>query len=135
MGLAPLGIGDNDKKYGAQGAFLIDAGISSSYHIAHFFGLTEWIRRPKAAPTPAFKAASRPAPKTPSKTPSKETAEVIPTVTLAPGGPGVMPELGAVLWPHATLNRRPEPAGRSRRPAIDVGAVITRALTAAGLMK
>jgi len=132
----PLGIGDNDEKYGAQGAFQIEAGISSSYHIAHFFGLTEWIRRPKAATTPAFKAASRPAPKAPSKAPSKETAEVIPTtVTLGPGGPAVMPELSAVLWPHATLNRRPEPAGRSRRPAIDVGAVITRALTAAGLMK
>jgi hypothetical protein len=46
-----------------------------------------------------------------------------------------MPELGAVLWPRTTLNRRPEPAGKSRRPAIDVSAVITRALTAAGLMK
>ena len=45
----PLGIGDNDKRYGTQGAFLIEAGISSSYHIANFFGLTEWIRRPKAA--------------------------------------------------------------------------------------
>jgi poly(hydroxyalkanoate) depolymerase family esterase len=128
----PLGIADNDEKYGAQGAFLIEAGISSSYHIAHFFGLTEWIRRPKAAPT--VKAASRPAPK-PSKAPSKETAEVIPTVTLVRGEPAMMPELGAVLWPHTTLNHRAEPAGRSRRPAIDVGAVITRALTAAGLMK
>jgi len=131
----PLGIADNDEKYGAQGAFLIEAGISSSYHIAHFFGLTEWIRRPKAATTPAFKAASRPAPKAASKPPSKQTAEVVPTVTLGPGGPAVMPELGAVLWPRTTLNRRPEPADKSRRPAIDVGAVITRALTAAGLMK
>ena len=34
---------DNDERYGAQGAFLIEAGISSSYHIASFFGLTEWI--------------------------------------------------------------------------------------------
>ena len=42
----PLGIGDNDERYGAQGAFLIEAGISSSYHIANFFGLTEWIHRP-----------------------------------------------------------------------------------------
>jgi hypothetical protein len=46
-----------------------------------------------------------------------------------------MPELAAVLWPRTTLNRRPEPAGPSRRLPIDVGAVITRALTAAGLMK
>ena len=42
-----------------------------------------------------------------------------------------------VLAPLAARNRRPEPgpAGPSRRPVIDVGAVITRALTAAGLMK
>jgi hypothetical protein len=126
----PLGIGDNDKKYGAQGAFLIEAGISSSYHIANFFGLTEWIRRPKVTPSPAFKAATKPA----SKAPSKEAAEIIPTITLAPGVPGV-PDLAAVLWPRTTLNRRPEPADQSRRRAIDVGAVITRALTAAGLMK
>ncbi|HEY3032848.1 MAG TPA: esterase, partial [Bradyrhizobium sp.] len=126
----PLGIGDNDEKYGAQGAFLIEAGISSSYHIANFFGLTEWIRRPKVTPSPAFKAATKPA----SKAPSKEAAEIIPTITLAPGVPGV-PDLAAVLWPRTTLNRRPEPADQSRRRAIDVGAVITRALTAAGLMK
>jgi hypothetical protein len=40
-----------------------------------------------------------------------------------------------VLWPLTTVNRRPEPAGAPRRRAIDVGSVITRALTAAGLMK
>jgi hypothetical protein len=45
-----------------------------------------------------------------------------------------MPDISAVLQPLATLNRRPESPRRSRR-AIDVGAVITRALTAAGLMK
>ena len=39
----PLGIADNDERYGAEGAFLIEAGISSSYHIANFFGLTERI--------------------------------------------------------------------------------------------
>ncbi len=30
----PLGIADNDQRYGAQGAFMIEAGISSSYRIA-----------------------------------------------------------------------------------------------------
>ena len=40
----PLGIADNDERYGAQGAFMIEAGISSSYHIANFFGLTERCR-------------------------------------------------------------------------------------------
>jgi hypothetical protein len=40
-----------------------------------------------------------------------------------------------VLWPLTTVHRRPEPAGRPGRRAIDVSSVITRALTAAGLMK
>jgi poly(3-hydroxybutyrate) depolymerase len=33
----PLGVAENDKRYGKQGPFLIDAGISSSYHIAKVF--------------------------------------------------------------------------------------------------
>ena len=39
----PLGLAGNDEPYGAEGAFLIEAGISSSYHIAIFFGLTERV--------------------------------------------------------------------------------------------
>jgi hypothetical protein len=41
--------------------------------------------------------------------------------------------MAAVLWPQAGLNR--EPSRSSSRGGIDVGSVITRALTAAGLMK
>ena len=133
----PLGIGDNDRKYGAQGAFLIEAGISSSYHIANFFGLTEWIRRPKvvakeASKVPAKEASKATASKAASTAPPKQAAKIFPAVASAPRVP---PDLAEVLWPRATLHRRPEPADQSRRRAIDVGAVITRALTAAGLMK
>jgi poly(hydroxyalkanoate) depolymerase family esterase len=110
----PLGTADNDERYGAQGAFLIEAGISSSYHIANFFGLTERIRPPKVASTK----------------PSKKVAKIIPVVSPAPA-----PDLAAVLWPRTTLNRRPEPLRQTGRRATDVGSVITRALTAAGLMK
>ncbi len=53
-----------------------------------------------------------------------------------------MPDLSKVLWPLTTLQPRPAPAERKprpesqpRRPGVDVGAIITRALTAAGLMK
>ena len=112
----PLGIGDNDERYGARGAFLIEAGISSSYHIANFFGLTEWIRQSKEA----------------AKAATKEAAKPIPAA--APLS-GLAPDLTKVLWPLTTLNRRPEPPPQPRRRGIDVGAVITRALTAAGLMK
>jgi poly(hydroxyalkanoate) depolymerase family esterase len=116
----PLGSADNDERYGAQGAFLIEAGISSSYHIADFFGLTELIHQPKEAVKEVAKLASTAA--------SKEAAK---SVAVAPPIPGSAPDLSKVLWPLTTVNRRPEP----RRRAIDVGAVITRALTAAGLMK
>jgi len=120
----PLGIGDNDKKYGAQGAFLIEAGISSSYRIANFFGLTEWIPRLKAASRTAAKAAVKP-----TSADASETARS-PAASQAP-----VPDLTAILWPLTTLSRPPEPPRPPRRRGIDVSAVITRALTAAGLMK
>ena len=119
----PLGVADNDERYGAQGAFLIEAGISSSYHIANFFGLTQRIHQPIAA----TKAASE-APKQAAR-----SIPAVPPVTMP--ALSTMPDLSKVLWPLTTLNSRPKPARESRRPAIDVGAVITRALTAAGLMK
>jgi hypothetical protein len=109
----PLGLADNDERYGAEGAFLIEAGISSSYHIASFFGLTGRISQPRAAETVAGKAA-RPAPQ--------------------PSTPRT-PEVAAALRPIATLHRPADPPPQPRRRAIDVSAVITRALTAAGLMK
>jgi Esterase PHB depolymerase len=120
----PLGLADNDERYGAQGAFLIEAGISSSYHIANFFGLTEAVRQPKEA----TKEAARPA----AKEASRQAAKIIPVAAQVPSS---APDLAKVLWPLTTMNRRPEPAGGPRRRAIDVSGVITRALTAAGLMK
>jgi hypothetical protein len=114
----PLGVADNDERYGAQGAFLIEAGISSSYHIANFFGLTEAIRQPEVAATTA---APRPAPK--------------PVPAMAPPPPTLAPDLAKVLWPQTARHPRPKPFREPRPRAIDVSGVITRALTAAGLMK
>jgi poly(hydroxyalkanoate) depolymerase family esterase len=128
----PLGIADNDERYGAEGAFLIEAGISSSYHIANFFGLTEWIRPPKEVAKEATKEAAKEVAQKAAKPAgaSKEPVKKIPVTSPLPAG---MPDLAAVLWPRATLHR--EPPHPSQRRGIDVGSVITRALTAAGLMK
>ena len=126
----PLGTADNDERYGAQGAFLIEAGISSSYHIASFFGLTEWIHRPKEVEGQSDKEAARPAAQL-----AKEAGKRIP---VAPAVPMPVTDLAKVLWPLTTLHQQPEPPRQPqapRRRAIDVGSVITRALTAAGLMK
>jgi poly(hydroxyalkanoate) depolymerase family esterase len=116
----PLGLADNDERYGVQGAFLIEAGISSSYHIAKFFGLTAWIREQKSA-----------AKKAPADSPS---AKLIPRVSPIPE-PAPMPDLAKLLWPQASLPLRPEPKRKRQRRGIDVGSMITRALTAAGLRK
>jgi poly(hydroxyalkanoate) depolymerase family esterase len=116
----PLGVADNDNRYGNEGAFLIEAGISSSYLIAKFFGLTAWIRERKAAEAKMSVADS-------------PSAKLIPPVSpiAAP-----VPDLSRVLWPLTTLQPRPkQPPRKPRRRGIDVGAIITRALTAAGLRK
>jgi hypothetical protein len=114
----PLGIGANDERYGAAGAFMIEAGISSSYHIASFFGLTGRVHQPKEVMEPIVTMA-----------PST-------TVTVAPPAfPPPPREINPIPWPVALAPGSANPRRPPRRPAIDVGAVITRALTAAGLMK
>jgi len=41
----PLASGDSDEHCGVPGAFLLEVGISSSYHIAKFWGLTKHPRK------------------------------------------------------------------------------------------
>jgi len=122
----PLGVADNDKRYGTKGAFMLEAGISSSYHIAKFFGLTGWIRQAKPAPTPKLAVADSP------------SAKLIPVVSPLPSPlPIPLPNLGKTVWPAAKAAPASEAKRDPRRDnrVIDVNAVITRALTAAGLMK
>jgi poly(3-hydroxybutyrate) depolymerase len=106
----PLGIAGNDEPYGAEGAFLIEAGISSSYHIAEFFGLTRL--------TPATETAS-------NVVRSAATESLRST------------DLAATLWSrsHKPVRQHSPAPSEPKRRGIDVGSVITRALTAAGLMK
>jgi poly(hydroxyalkanoate) depolymerase family esterase len=128
----PIGTAENDQRYGIQGAFLIEAGISSSYHIAKFFGLTSGILQPQKV--------AKPAPRTAVESPS---ARLIPLASPIPAStmPASPPDLSKVLWPLALANQPPKPTAKPStnpkegRRALDVGAVITRALTAAGLMK
>jgi poly(hydroxyalkanoate) depolymerase family esterase len=105
----PLGVAANDERYGAEGAFLIEAGISSSYHIANFFGLTERIHQPKENPKTSL------------------------ALNLALSEPA--PEIATARTVRAAGDRRAEPRDQPRRRAIDISAIITRALTAAGLIK
>ncbi len=144
----PLGIGDNDKRYGTQGAFLIEAGISSSYQIANFFGLTEWIRRPHEAAKLAEKQsarqlaaqAARPAAAAVAKKAAKKIPVAAPAPASVPAPPPAAPvalaqDITPVAQPLPTLDRPIEQPPGPKRRGIDVGGIITRALTAAGLMK
>lgn len=110
----PLGTAENDKRYGMEGAFLIEAGISSSYHIAKFFGLTDWI------------GAAEPAPKTDSEIIVPE-----PPPALSPA-PHLARSIRKAVsdQPAALKQTRSKQTGKS-----GIRAVIERALTAAGLMK
>jgi feruloyl esterase len=96
----PLATGDGENNYGVAGPFLLEAGISSSYHIAHFWGLTE----PVLARGPAKEPESAdPEPSRPEEAPVSESD-------------------GAMRRKHGSLQFP------------DVGAMIAKALRAAGLM-
>jgi len=134
----PLGVADNDQRYGAEGAFLIEAGISSSHHIVNFFGLTEWIRpSQKIAKDISAKDISQDASKSTAKSATRKTpkpaAAPRQAAKKAPVSPAPAPEVTTILWPLANPHR--EPPQPSQRGVIDVSDVITRALTAAGLLK
>ena len=97
----PLAVGDADDQCGAAGAFLLEVGISSSYHVAKFWGLTD-RRIARATHRPVEIASGQPA--------GKATFEEL-------------------------RNTNDEPARVPPSSSINIHAVITDALKAAGLMK
>ena len=108
----PLATGADDQACGAAGPFLLEAGISSSYHIAAFFGLTGDARTRASVSTAAREKAAR-APLAPSE------VEIIPD------------ERVEILNGKADEPKFDE----ASRGSVDVMAIITKALTSAGLMK
>ena len=93
---------------GTAGPFLLEAGISSSYHIAKFFGLTGAAR---------------------VREPVREETQFAP---LVPDQVEFIPDERVEVLDAKT----DEPKfGAKREGAIDVMAIITKALTSAGLMK
>jgi poly(hydroxyalkanoate) depolymerase family esterase len=100
----PLDVGHANDQCGAAGAFLLDVGISSSYHIAKFWGLAE---RPRVAPRQERKTGAISSVPLPVASMATKAKEREPRVRLSPVGAS----------------------------PVDIGAVITNALKAAGLMK
>jgi len=106
----PLATGRSNEHCGVAGAFLLEVGISSSYHIAKFWGLT-------GHPRPARASSSVRA-----LLPRKKQNATTPATVRAPAAP-----TGAANLPAPIAPPRARPT--------DVGAVITQALKAAGLWK
>ncbi len=127
----PLGMADNDERYGTQGAFLIEAGISSSYHIANFFGLTDRIRLPKEALKDLQGKLQGKLQRQQPKLPGKQQRKFRHPLR-CPCQHRISRQCCGRWRPFVSVPSRR--AKRDRR-GIDVGGVITRALTAAGLMK
>jgi len=105
----PLATGEGDEQCGAAGPFLLEVGISSSYHIAKFFGLTG----------DRSHAASRP-------------SRTAPIASDKVRGEGAKPPVHAGALDGEVLG--PESADMRPSSPLDIGAVIKKALKAAGLM-
>jgi poly(hydroxyalkanoate) depolymerase family esterase len=107
----PLATGAADTECGSAGPFLLEVGISSSFHIAKFFGLTTNGARPVLLDA-ATAAATLPA---------MVSSKAVHPRMLRDG----------VAEDVTSMHRSPPPP-TSR---IDIGAVISKALEAAGLMR
>jgi poly(hydroxyalkanoate) depolymerase family esterase len=117
----PLATGAAHDECGAAGPFLLEVGISSSYHIVRFFGLTRAGPR-HVAPTPSEVALAAKQPHVRTPAPALAQPQVLDAEVLE----------GEVLDPCLDVELE-----RTRIPPspVDIGAVITKALRAAGLMK
>jgi feruloyl esterase len=125
----PLATGDGDNAYGAAGPFLLEVGISSTYHIAKFWGLTDGAVR--AAPVEVDRANGV-VQSAPRDVAAADTALV---------SPGSVMELER---PRSKAKDQPRRAADADRPLqardlglgslpVDIQSVINKALKAAGL--
>lgn len=123
----PLATGGAGTECGHAGPFLLDVGISSTFHIATFFGLTA----EEASPRTVIDV-------------QETVEEIVADFPLAAGTvmaaenvpPQIMPR--QIVAPRITeqeIEDREGPAHPRMPYRVDIGAVITKALTAAGLMK
>ena len=134
----PLATGATADACGAAGPFLLEVGISSSYHIAKFFGLTATVLRPVESMIGETVPLAPVLPALPPPLAARTQPDVVDGAVLE--GEVLEGEvLEGEILEREELDKEaqetPERASIPPRSAIDIGAVITKALTAAGLMK
>lgn len=143
----PLGRAEDERSYGEPGGYTLDAGISSSYHIAKFFQLTHSIpiSRPARPASPSTKlipavcwipAPSAQADLEPSRAAEPSSVVAAPVEVPPPAVP-LHAELKA-SWPLPREATEAKPNVSTQRPHRTLGRVghaIVRKLVAARLMK
>ena len=114
----PLAIGEAEGACGAAGPFLLQVGISSSYHIAKFFGI----------------AGAQPRQRAPAQSTGLQLA---PAQARREAPAAAAPVLEGEVLEGEVLDRDegPAPHQQPTPPYLDVGAVINKALRTAGLIK
>ena len=114
----PLAIGEAEGACGAAGPFLLQVGISSSYHIAKFFGIAGALPRQRA--------------------PAQSTGlQLAPAQARLEAPAAAAPVLEREVLEGEVLDRDegPAPHQQPTPPYLDVGGVINKALRTAGLIK
>ena len=110
----PLAVGEGEMEGGAAGAFMLDVGISSSHHIAQFFGLAEGLADEAPVSRDVVKTSQ------PSARPDALDGEILP--------PGEEPKRAGAAFD-------PEAFGVPGSLPPQVLRVIENAFQAAGLVK
>jgi feruloyl esterase len=126
----PLATGEADHECGAAGPFLLEVGISSSYHIAKFFGIIGDVSAEAAPGRDMAIAGPREdmrRDESRREESRRDARHVLDGEVLGPDEPGPR---GTSSQEQGWADRRQSPP-----PQFDVGAVINNALRAAGLMK
>jgi feruloyl esterase len=112
----PLATGAGNDKYGEAGPFLLEVGISSSHHIAKFFGLTGKVQARTA--------------KRASETEDTARASLVPDDRVE-----IIPDERVEILNGKSTRANGKYQDSRRAGTIDVMSIITKALTSAGLMK
>lgn len=106
----PLAAGTGEERSGSAGPFLLDVGVSSTHHIARFFGLI-----PEAGV-------------------ARQAAPISPPTGVIEFAPKAREARSPEVEPRPEADQQHETRKLGRLP-VDVNAVITKALKAAGLMR
>ncbi len=128
----PLAVGSADGQVGAAGPFLLEVGISSSYHIAKFFGLTGHPHV-EARPRPPEAKATKPEAMPDQRAAAPDGgahASIVPDDKVE-----IIPDDRVEILDRDSGPAKPRRDDTQRAGSFDVSAIITKALTAAGLMK